>query len=132
MGQSQVNLRHLIIHFLFTRSLVYSYRSFIRLFHTNRFARTLRCAHSFTLSLTHSRPSLSLRTYSYIWILDCSGPLCFHERRCNAWQISSYDLISLSSKIVKNRKLSLRFIFFRTVLCRRALLLSDKSLHFPK
>ena len=36
------------------RSLVRSHRSLIRLLRTARFARALRCAHSFARSLTHS------------------------------------------------------------------------------
>ena len=41
----------------FIRSLVRSHRSLIRLLHTARFARALRCAHSFARSLTHSLTS---------------------------------------------------------------------------
>ena len=36
------------------RSLVRSHRSLVRLLRTARFARALRCAHSFARSLTHS------------------------------------------------------------------------------
>jgi len=39
------------------RSLVRSHRSLVRLLRTARFARALRCAHSFARSLTHSLPS---------------------------------------------------------------------------
>jgi len=39
------------------RSLVRSHRSLIRLLRTARFARALRCAHSFARSLTHSLQS---------------------------------------------------------------------------
>ena len=39
------------------RSLVRSHRSLIRWLRTARFARALRCAHSFARSLTHSLPS---------------------------------------------------------------------------
>ena len=39
------------------RSLVCSHHSLIRLLRTARFARALRCAHSFARSLTHSLPS---------------------------------------------------------------------------
>ena len=40
------------------RLLVRSHRSLIRLLRTARFARALRCAHSFARLLTHSLPSL--------------------------------------------------------------------------
>jgi len=39
------------------RSLVRSHRSLVRLLRTARFARALRCAHSFARSLAHSLPS---------------------------------------------------------------------------
>ena len=52
------------------------------------------------------------------------------ERAARAWQISSYDFISLSFKSVKNRKLNSRFIFPRTVFCWRGLFHSDKFWHF--
>ena len=42
----------------FARSLVCSHRSFVRLLRTARFARPLRCAHSFARSLTSLTPSL--------------------------------------------------------------------------
>ena len=42
----------------FARSLVHSQRSLLPLLQTARFARALRCAHSFARSLTSLTPSL--------------------------------------------------------------------------
>ena len=49
MKSTRKVLGHSLLH-----SLVRSHRSLIRLLRTARFARALRCAHSFSRSLTHS------------------------------------------------------------------------------
>ena len=52
-----IEIASLVMGHSLVRSLVRSHRSPVRLLRTARFARALRCAHSFARSLTHSLPS---------------------------------------------------------------------------
>jgi len=66
-----------------TRSSVRSHRSLIRLLRTARFARALRCAHSFARSLTSLTPSL-VGKWLIRWLLN----LCFFL----FWPIVDYQM----------------------------------------
>ena len=57
-GRKQPRIQTVVLGHSLVRSLVRSYRSLVRLLRTARFARALRCAHSFARSLTSLTPSL--------------------------------------------------------------------------
>ena len=57
-GPDQPKIQNEVLGHSLVRSLVRSNRSLVRLLRTARFARALRCAHSFACSLTSLTPSL--------------------------------------------------------------------------
>ena len=57
-GLEQPRIETEVLGHSLVRSLVRSHRSLVRLLWTARFARALRCAHSFARSLTSLTPSL--------------------------------------------------------------------------
>ena len=54
LGRMTIKSTRRVLGHSLLRSLVRSHRSLIRLIRTARFARALRCSHSFALLLTHS------------------------------------------------------------------------------
>ena len=57
-GPEHARIQTEVLGHSLVRSLVRSHRSIVRLLRTARFARALRCAHSFARSLTSLTPSL--------------------------------------------------------------------------
>ena len=71
-GRKQPRIQTVVLGHSLVRSLVPSHRSLVRLLRTARFARALRCAHSFARSLTSLTPSLVGK-----WLIRLLFCLCF-------------------------------------------------------
>ena len=75
LGLEQTRIKTLVLGHSLVRLLVRSHRSLVRSLRTARFARALRCAHSFARSLTSLTPSaVGQKMAFYSMIFFYSGP----------------------------------------------------------
>ena len=102
-GRKQPRIQTEILGHSLVRSLIRSHRSIFRLLRTARFARALRCAHSFARSLTLLTPSL-VRKGMIRWLFI----LCFLSIFDHSGGEFSRASLNLTTDIHKNSSPSVR------------------------